>query len=203
MLLLQTTPQLTSKFINKNFQFSYIITLNDNTPARVGFNAPLLSIVELPQNRGQIIVVLAPKVVTPLSLRVHSRVVPAPDMKLSSSLQLEGLSLPMELGDISLGGVRLLHKGGLPLPDGQRLRLAISHSHEALLLPATLMRQEKMPEVKQTSLILRFVDLTSEEVQHLKNVLNQIWKHRRSLDLSQAAQKTLDERWTLDNQDKK
>lgn len=190
LLLQQTDPPLTKEEINKELQLSYLVTFNMGEPARVGFNAPLLTIVDLPGDRGQIMLVTVPEKVKPMSLRAYSRIAPAPGVKISSSLHMEGLSLPMNaVGDISLGGARLLHKGGLPLTEGQRLKVSISYSTDALLLPATLLRQENAPQYNMASLVVKFVDLSKEEQDSLKTVLGRIWKQKRMLALSEASQK--------------
>lgn len=191
-LLQQTEPPLSKENVNEIVQLSYLVTLHKGDAGRVGFSAPLLTIVDLPQERGQIMLFSVPSEVKPVSLRAYSRISPSPGMTVTSSVQLEGLSLPMNaVGDISLGGIRLLHKGGLPLSEGQRLKVSIGHATDALLLPATLLRQEKLPNDNYASLVVRFVDLTSEEQKNLKTVLGRIWKQKRMLALTEASRKML------------
>lgn len=192
LLLQQTEPPMGKDDIGNNLQLSYLVTFFTGEPVRVGFNAPLRTIVDLPNNRGQILVVPVPQRIRPMSLRAFSRITPGNVIKLSASLQLEGLSLPMNaIGDLSLGGARLLHKGGLPLSEGQRMRLSLATSEETMLLPATLLRQEQVAEFSQASLVIRFVDLNEQEKGFLKTILNRIWKRQLSINLSQLAEKTI------------
>ncbi len=188
LLLQQTDPPLTKELINETIQLSYLVIFNAGEPARVGFSAPLLTIVDLPQNRGQILLVSIPEKIKPVSLRGYSRITPVPGLRVSSSLQLEGLSLPMSaVKDISLGGAKLLHKGGLPLSEGQRLKVFISCSTDAMLLPATLLRQEQLDNM--SGLVVRFVDLTAAEQENLKAILGRIWKQKRMIALAEASQR--------------
>ncbi|MDR1397328.1 MAG: PilZ domain-containing protein [Desulfarculales bacterium] len=192
LLLRQTAPPIDASSVSHDLQVSYLLPLDEQKLQRVGFTNPLRSVVDLPTNGEQIILLAVPQRITPVSLRSLLRVEPAPEVKLNASLQLEGLSLPMRaVGDISVGGAKLLHKGGLPLSQGQRLVLSLSWSGEALLLPAVLLRQEDPAENNPAALVVRFVDMPEELQQQLKSLLNRLWKRQRLNALTNAAQNML------------
>jgi hypothetical protein len=192
LLLRQTNPAIDASSVNQDLQVSYLLSLDERRMQRVGFINPLRSVVDLPANGEQVILLAVPQRITPVSLRSLLRVEPAPEVKLSASLQLEGLSLPMQaVGDISVGGAKLLHKGGLPLSQGQRLILSLSWSGEALLLPAVLLRHEEQKEKNPAALVVRFVDMPEELQQQLKSLLNRLWKRQRLAALTNAAQNML------------
>ena len=190
-LLQQTEPPVDKDWVGRDVQVSYLVSQSDNAWQRLGFTCPLRSVVELPHDKGQLLLVAVPIKVGPMSLRSLMRVTPRPEIKMSASLQLEGLSVPMQaVGDISLGGARLFHKGDLMLSEGQRLVLSLSWSGEVLLLPATLLRQDE-GEGERSALVVRFVDMEPDERQELKNLLSRLWKRQRLAALTEAAKSML------------
>jgi hypothetical protein len=202
VLLLQTNPPLAPSGAEQELRVSYLLpfeqeperTIDTRKMRRVGFRSTVRSIVELPSTGEQLILMVEPKRITPMSLRKLLRVTPLPEIQLNASLQLEGLSMPMQkVEDISVGGAKLLHRGGLPLSQGQRLILSLSWGRDTLLLPAMLLRHQDDDSsgTPQAALVVRFADLSAPLEQQLKQLLNRLWKQQRLHALTQAAQNML------------
>ena len=193
LLLQQTNPPIPPASVGMGVQVSYLQKIDNDNLRRLGFTASLRSVVDLPNNGGQILLVPVPEVVSLVSLRSLMRVAPAPEPKLSASLQMEGLSVPMaKVIDISIGGAKLMSKGALPLSEGQRLALSLSWPGETLLLPAVLLRQEEAAQDDTPgTMVVRFVDLNKESELELKDLLNRLWKRQRQAALAEAAQAML------------
>ena len=186
LLLKQTNPPITSRWVGQRMEFSYLIN-NYGNLERIGFKAALRSVIQLPENGQFILLTEVPQSPAPLSLRKLMRIIPPENFDLAASLQLEGLSLPMDaVKDISLGGIKLAHRGELPLPDGQRLGLTLSWQNKTILTPGYILRQDQYNE--ESALIVRFADLTEEQKGNLRILLNLLGQQQRKARLVKSAQ---------------
>jgi hypothetical protein len=187
LLLQQTTPPISQDSVNTDIQLSYVLQAN-GAFSRVGFVRPLASVASLPGDQGQILLFSGmADGLEMISLREGARIVPGPDALLNASLQMEGLSMPMTMArDISIGGAKLLlHKGALPLSEGQRLTLSLTWDKQTILLPAVLLRQECVGG--QNFISVRFVNPDALALEQLKTMLNRIWQKQLMARLEQAS----------------
>jgi hypothetical protein len=187
LLLQQTSPPLSPDNIDANIQLSYVLR-QDGDAARVGFVRPLASVVSLPGDKGQILLFNGmADGLKAISLREGARIVPGPGVIVNASLQMEGLSMPMTMAlDISIGGAKLLlPKGGLPLSEGQRLTLSLTWEKQTILLPAALLRQERLSD--RNSVSVRFVNPDADVREQLKTMLTRIWQKQLMARLDQAS----------------
>jgi hypothetical protein len=187
LLLQQTSPPFSPDNIDANIQLSYVLRQGGGA-SRVGFVRPLASVANLPDDKGQILLFssIADGLKT-ISLREGARIVPGPEVIVNASLQMEGLSMPMTMAlDISIGGAKLLlPKGELPLSEGQRLTLSLTWEKQTILLPAALLRQERVSG--RNSISVRFVKPEADAREQLKTMLNRIWQKQLMARLAQAS----------------
>lgn len=145
LILAQTQPLFKTSMVGRHMEITFLARYNDLAGGRwlrVGYEAPILKVLDNyqigPDLREQILLAPGPKKLSTFTLRLDYRLEPSLDSDLHLCFWPD--KTPLNIVDISAGGVRFSHSASWSFTPRQKLNFAFESQGETLVLAGRVKR---------------------------------------------------------------
>jgi hypothetical protein len=153
LIIAQTKPPVLDREVNKTIRLTYLTSREKKDPARYGFDATITGLIEgykmVTGYTTQAVVLLRKTDPVEYNLRFSFRV----ELPSKSGLEIVVSEQPLEILDISVGGVKIMHTRQITFTPGELIKVRLSIDGSRFEEEAVVVRTWGPPEERMAQSI--------------------------------------------------